>query len=118
MENSDQELIVLNQENCEMTIRVVDFNFICCAHINRAMNRQCDLKKFTMFGGWLSPNKPHIKFFRPSQMAEGMTGHEMMRLNAEIVVKVESNKKLRFRKDEDLEVDVRSEEHTSELQSP
>lgn len=35
-----------------------------------------------------------------------MQGHEMMRLNAEIVVKVQSNKKLRFRKDEDLDVDA------------
>ena len=65
-EDAGSELIVLNKENCEMNIRVVDFNFICCAHINRAMNREVGLKKFTMFGGWLSPNKPHLKFFRPS----------------------------------------------------
>ena len=53
------------------------------------------------FGAWgfFSFDKPHMKMFRPSQMPEGAQGHEMMRLNAELTLKFESNYKLGFKDD-------------------
>lgn len=97
VEDETKRLVLQNAEDyTEPIITVIDYNMIMGASINRADNYDCGLTRFSM--GWFGKDQPHHRFFRPTKIGDHFNARgELMRVNAELIVKIETNFKLRLK---------------------